>query len=84
MSDCSSLYISEGRITEIELTYYSGNGEKHKPHSMRFRSLEHRLANFFETVLDLNFKVELINLLMRVGSERAEDNTAIPYRASTG
>ena len=63
MADCSNLYISEGRITEIGLTYYSGNGEKHKPHSMRFRSLEHRLANFFETFLDLKFKVELINLL---------------------
>ena len=62
MADCSNLYISEGRITEIGLTYYSGNGEKHKPHSMRFSSLEHQLANFFESVLDLNFKVELMNL----------------------
>ena len=62
MTDCSNLYISEGKITKIGLTYYSGNGGKHKPHSMRFSSLEHRLANFFETILDLNFKVELINL----------------------
>ena len=69
MADFSNLYISEGRLTEIGLSYYSGNGEKHKPHSMRFSSLEHRLANFFETILELNSKVGLINL---VGSEPPE------------